>query len=158
MESPGNQSETPGMLSQSVRRAEFGRLEDKIAQQLRSLQQQQREEDKQDHGESRGEDMAVVVQTVLGSHFGGFRCNTHVRTDSSGDWDVHWGCGILTHGHMVRYGYLSNSVAPIIFPVCLVAAPLKMVFPKNGSLFSRVTEQLGVSYGLICFTLESPWL
>ena len=28
------------------------------------------------------------------------------------------------------------------FCLFLVAAPLKMVFPKNGSLFSRVTEQL----------------
>ena len=26
------------------------------------------------------------------------RCTTHFRTYSSGDWDVHWGYGILTHG------------------------------------------------------------
>ena len=28
------------------------------------------------------------------------RCTTHVRTCFSGDWDVHWGYGILTHGHV----------------------------------------------------------
>ena len=27
------------------------------------------------------------------------RCTTHFRTYCIGDWDVHWGCGILTHGH-----------------------------------------------------------
>ena len=36
-------------------------------------------------------EMAVVVKTVLGHHFGGFRCTTHFRTYFSGDWDVHWG-------------------------------------------------------------------
>ena len=28
------------------------------------------------------------------------RCTTHFRTYFSGDWDVHWGYGILTHGHI----------------------------------------------------------
>ena len=28
------------------------------------------------------------------------RCTTHFRTYFSGDWDVHWGYGVLTHGHM----------------------------------------------------------
>ena len=28
------------------------------------------------------------------------RCTTHFRTDFSGDWDVHWGYGVLTHGHL----------------------------------------------------------
>ena len=28
------------------------------------------------------------------------RCTTQFRTYFSGDWDVHWGYGILTHGHM----------------------------------------------------------
>ena len=27
------------------------------------------------------------------------RCTTHFRTYFSGDWNVHWGYGILTHGH-----------------------------------------------------------
>ena len=36
--------------------------------------------------------MAVAVRTVLGSHFGLVgEVTTHVRTYSSGDWDVHWG-------------------------------------------------------------------
>ena len=37
--------------------------------------------------------MAVVVRTVLGSHFGVGEFTTHVRTYFSGDWDVHWGTG-----------------------------------------------------------------
>ena len=28
------------------------------------------------------------------------RCTTHFRTYFSGDWDVHWGYWILTHGHL----------------------------------------------------------
>ena len=34
--------------------------------------------------------MAVVVKTVLGSHFGAGEFTTHFRTYLSG-WDVHWG-------------------------------------------------------------------
>ena len=30
--------------------------------------------------------------------FWGFRCTTHFRTYFSGDWDVHWGYGISSHG------------------------------------------------------------
>ena len=44
-------------------------------------------------------DMAVVVKTN-GIPFWG-RCTTHFRTYFSGDWDVHWGYGLLTHGHMI---------------------------------------------------------
>ena len=28
------------------------------------------------------------------------RCTTHFRTYFSGDWDVYWGYGVLTHSHM----------------------------------------------------------
>ena len=28
------------------------------------------------------------------------RCTTHFRTYFSGDWDVRWGYGLLTHGHI----------------------------------------------------------
>ena len=28
------------------------------------------------------------------------RCTTHFKTYFSGDWDVHWGYGSLTHGHL----------------------------------------------------------
>ena len=28
------------------------------------------------------------------------RCTTQFRTYFSGDWDVHWGFGVLTHGHL----------------------------------------------------------
>ena len=30
------------------------------------------------------------------------RCTTHFRTSFGGDWDVHWGYGVLTHGHMAK--------------------------------------------------------
>ena len=33
--------------------------------------------------------------------FWGFWCTTHFRTHVSGDWDVHWRYGMLTHGHMI---------------------------------------------------------
>ena len=36
------------------------------------------------------------------------RCTTHVRTDFSGDWDVHWGYGILTHGQATLVFRLSD--------------------------------------------------
>ena len=49
-----------------------------------------------------GQDRAVVVKTVLGSHFGVGEFTTHFRTYFSGDWDVHWGYGILTYGHMAE--------------------------------------------------------
>ena len=35
------------------------------------------------------------------------RCTTHFRTYFSGDWDVHWGYGLLTHGHVT-----TSSVRP----------------------------------------------
>ena len=34
------------------------------------------------------------------SHFGVGVFTTHFRPYFSGDWDVHWGYGLLTHGHM----------------------------------------------------------
>ena len=34
----------------------------------------------------------------MASHFGVYRCTTYFGTYFSGDWDVHWGYGILTHG------------------------------------------------------------
>ena len=40
--------------------------------------------------------MAVVVKTS-GIPFWG---TTQFRTYFSGDWDVQWGYGILTHGHL----------------------------------------------------------
>ena len=45
--------------------------------------------------------VAVVVKTVLGSHFGLGEFTSHFRTYFSGDWDVHWGYGVLTHGHVL---------------------------------------------------------
>ena len=38
-------------------------------------------------------------------------------------------------------------MAPILFPFFWLAAPLKMVFPKKGSLFSSVPEQLSNRLG-----------
>ena len=52
--------------------------------------------------------------------------------------------------------FLSCSVATF-FPFFLVAAPLKMVFPKKGPFFSRVTEQLSLKNR--CPSLgEETWL
>ena len=52
--------------------------------------------------------MAMVVKTVLGSHFGVGEFTTHFRTYFSGDWDVHWGYGMWTHGHMNRIYFSFN--------------------------------------------------
>ena len=40
-------------------------------------------------------------QNRYGIPFWGW-CTTHFRTYFSGDWDVHWRYGILTHGHMPK--------------------------------------------------------
>ena len=37
----------------------------------------------------------------MGSHFGG--APPHFRTYFRGDWDVYWGCGLLTHGRISGY-------------------------------------------------------
>ena len=34
-------------------------------------------------------------------------CTTHFSRDFSGDWDVHWAYGILTHGHMVFFAWMA---------------------------------------------------
>ena len=47
--------------------------------------------------------LAVVVNTVLGSHFGVGEFNTHFRTDFSGDWAVHWGYDLDFDGHMCSF-------------------------------------------------------
>ena len=49
--------------------------------------------------------MAVVVKTVVVDPIlvGIGEFTAHVRTDFSGNWDVHWGYGVLTHGHMAPF-------------------------------------------------------
>ena len=37
---------------------------------------------------------------LMGSHVGVDEFTTHFRTYFSGDWDVHWGYGVLTDGRM----------------------------------------------------------
>ena len=56
-------------------------------------------------------EMAVVVK-ANGMPFWG-RCTTHFRTYFSGDWDVHWGYGILTHGQMVGLGVVPLHHGPL---------------------------------------------
>ena len=42
-----------------------------------------------------------------------FRCTTDFRTYFSGDWDVYWGYGGLTHGHVGSWelAYLKRRLA-----------------------------------------------
>ena len=42
----------------------------------------------------------VASQFDVSFHVAVSRCTTHFRTYFSGDWDVHWGYGVLTHSHM----------------------------------------------------------
>ena len=76
--------------------------------------------------------MAVVVKTVLGYHLGVGKFTTHFRTYFSWSWDVHWGYGIFTHGHIgigVLFGLLKKRRAL----VCLVAqsSTRAIYFPKR---------------------------
>ena len=50
----------------------------------------------------------------MGSHFGWLVNSppTFEPNYFSGEWDVHWGYGVLTHGHIYIYIY--------IYIVCLV--------------------------------------
>ena len=41
-----------------------------------------------------------VGQNQWDPNFWGFRCTTHFRIYFSGDWDIHWEYGNLTHGHL----------------------------------------------------------
>ena len=50
----------------------------------------------------------AVGQYRFGVPFWG-RCATHFRLYFSGDWDVHWRCGLFTHGHFVRIRSLAQS-------------------------------------------------
>ena len=40
---------------------------------------------------------------------------THFRTYFSGNWDVHWGYGILTHGHMLLGRHKNRASKPLGF-------------------------------------------
>ena len=59
--------------------------------------------------------LAVVVKSNNIPFWG--RCTTHFRTYFSGDWDVHWWYGILTHGHLTwfLFGHRFQKVKPL-FP------------------------------------------
>ena len=55
------------------------------------------------------------------------RCTTHFRTYFSGDWDVHWGYGLLTHGQMVTsscFGVGFQFFELVAVGVCLPHRPL----------------------------------
>ena len=60
----------------------------------------------------------MVVKTVLGSHFGVGEFTTHFSTYVSGDWDVHWGYGLLNHGHVASdTGFASHHLMTKVVPV-----------------------------------------
>ena len=65
----------------------------------------------------------MVVKTN-GIPFWG-RCTTHFKTYFSGDWDVHWGYGILTHGQMkvsritTSSMHFTKSSSPMQLPLVL---------------------------------------
>ena len=60
------------------------------------------------------------VKTVLGSHFGVGAPPSLVYF--SGDWDVHWGYGLLTHGHLdSRCSLEKGPVFPC--PTCQAVRP-----------------------------------
>ena len=56
----------------------------------------------------------AVGPLPMGSHFRGFRSTAHFRTYFSGDWDVHWGNGALTHGHLFPPGGGVKTLYPCL--------------------------------------------
>ena len=50
-------------------------------------------------------------------HFGVGEFTTHFRTYFSGNWDVHWGYGIWTHGQMLSN--ISLKVVSAMLHFCL---------------------------------------
>ena len=75
----------------------------------------------------------VRSNVAVGQHqwyqFGGFRCTTHFRTYFSGDWDVRWGYGVLTHSHVFEWIRLLNSNAGF---VCQAMQKLRRPPAKSG--------------------------
>ena len=58
----------------------------------------------------------------MGSHFGVGAPSILVYF--SGDWDVHWGYGILPHGHLGEFFFLgigARDAASVYFSVFLVS-------------------------------------
>ena len=62
-------------------------------------------------------------------------CTTHFRTYFSGDWDVHWGYRILTHGQMTNSPFTGRSLA-------VAEAGGNPSFPKPG-LVTNIDLQVG---------------
>ena len=60
---------------------------------------------------------------------------TYFRTYFSGDWDVHWGCGLLTHGQMaVRRAFGTMEIAHLFrgsspVPACREGQELQKKHP-----------------------------
>ena len=44
-------------------------------------------------------------------HFGAGEFTTHFRTCFSGDWDVYWGYGLLTHSHVSKQGMKCSQLS-----------------------------------------------
>ena len=61
------------------------------------------------------------------------RCTTHFRTYFSGDWDVHWGYGLLTHGHIF-------GLAPADFAL-VVCMPWVLARSQGGESLKDITDE-----------------
>ena len=53
------------------------------------------------------------------------RCTTHFRTYFSGDWDVYWGYGILTHGQLLRLR-IGTHVLAVNLCVCVYKVGMRL--------------------------------
>ena len=93
-------------------------------------------------GQSSGGKCGVVVavgQTVLGSHFGAFGAPPILEPIlNSGDWDVHWGYGILTHGLV----YTDSHSAELLILI-LLWPQLETCNSMRDGCGSKPTKQLG---------------
>ena len=72
----------------------------------------------------------------MGSHFGVAEFTTQLRTYFSGDWDVHWGYGLLTHGQMtLPLRYVTLLLFLYVFPLRNIAQP---ALPPSFALLSWI--------------------
>ena len=79
----------------------------------------------------------------MASHLGVGEFTTHFRTYFSGDWDVHWGYEILTHGHMFSPGSFRGNLSLDMSSICLriyVSPLLSKGIWTYAFFFSRTQE------------------
>ena len=72
----------------------------------------------------------LAVRQNQWCHVGVGEFTTHFRLYFSGDWDVHWGYGILAHGHFVSRHLCQGNVGaptPAVLNLVVPSQPLSFL-------------------------------